>query len=116
MGNQGRAIWMYGLPSCGKTTIARELINKLDSYILLDGDDIRDLFDNDLGYSESDRNKQSLRLVKLCNLINRYGVDVILCTNSISENNRNIFRKGINNIIEVYVSCKLEKCIKRDVK
>ncbi|MDG2287614.1 MAG: adenylyl-sulfate kinase [Candidatus Marinimicrobia bacterium] len=46
------AIWLTGQPASGKTTLANLLIKKLsedypsDSYFNIDGDDLRDLFQN----------------------------------------------------------------------
>jgi len=109
-------IWLYGLSSAGKTTLAKEFLKRNKKFILLDGDDIRDIFDNDLGFTNDERDKQAIRLIKLCNVILKSNINIILCTNSPTEKNRNIFRKNIENLYEVYINCNIKECIRRDVK
>jgi len=52
-------IWLIGLSGTGKTTLAREVIKGVSketrNTILIDGDMIREIFGNDLGYSMEDR-------------------------------------------------------------
>ena len=59
-------IWLTGISGSGKTTIAKELIKRFKSSIpqlvSIDGDEVRQLFKNDLGYSIEDRKKQIERI------------------------------------------------------
>ena len=59
-------IWLTGLSSSGKTTISKRLYKNLaEDYspiVLLDGDDIRIAFGEDLGHKESDRIIQIKRI------------------------------------------------------
>ena len=110
-----RTIWLHGRPSSGKTTIAKSLSELID-YKLLDGDDLREKIGGGLGYTREDRNKQAQRIIDYRNSLDVYLDNIILTTNSHFENNRNLFRTQISNLIEVYVNCPLEVCIERDVK
>jgi len=62
-------IWLIGPSASGKSTIAKELYNKIQSevskVIILDGDNIRDLFDNKYGYDAISRSKVTKRYIKL---------------------------------------------------
>jgi len=107
-------IWLHGLPSSGKTTLANALFSEINA-VLLDGDDLRKHLQLE-GFSNKERNRIAQIYCGICNLINNSNIDCILCTNSITEENRNIFRDNINNLIDVYVSCPIEECIKRDTK
>ena len=50
--------WLTGQPGSGKTTICKEILELKDYRIFhIDGDDLRDLFDNK-DYSESGRRKK----------------------------------------------------------
>ena len=63
-------IWITGISGAGKTTIANFLIKKykkvIPNLINIDGDAIRKLYSDDLGYEEKDRIVQIKRLQKLC--------------------------------------------------
>ncbi|MFZ1022510.1 MAG: adenylyl-sulfate kinase, partial [Thermoplasmata archaeon] len=58
---RGFCIWLTGLPSAGKTTIARELVPRLRArgwnVELLDGDEIRTGLSADLGFDRASREK-----------------------------------------------------------
>ena len=63
-------IWITGISGAGKTTIANSLIekykNKFPHLINLDGDVVRKLYGDDLGYEENDRISQIKRMQKIC--------------------------------------------------
>ena len=56
-------IWIIGLSGSGKTTLANKVLADVNAKsnagskktVLLDGDVIREIFDNDVGYSMQDR-------------------------------------------------------------
>ena len=62
-------IWITGISGAGKTTLAKELIKKIkekfNNVIGIDGDIIRDLFGNDLGYDLESRVSQIKRIQKM---------------------------------------------------
>ncbi|MFH1618496.1 MAG: GTP-binding protein, partial [bacterium] len=65
-GHPGFTIWLTGLPSSGKSTIARELEKRLFNLgiyaYVLDGDNIRHGINRDLGFSSVDRIENIRRL------------------------------------------------------
>ena len=62
---KGSVFWITGLSGAGKTTIGRVLYQHLRrknaSVVFLDGDLLREVFGNDLGYSVEDRHKSAMR-------------------------------------------------------
>ena len=67
-------IWITGMSGAGKTTIAKALLKTLKpdlpQTILVDGDEVRTLFGNDLGYEESQRKLEEIGRED----INKYGM------------------------------------------
>ena len=57
-----RVVWITGLPGSGKTTLAKLLRNELKNIgelcVLIDGDEIRSILGNELGYDR--RTRESL--------------------------------------------------------
>lgn len=113
----GKTIWILGLSSAGKTTLAKSLYNKTfnSKLELLDGDEIRNNLAT-VGFSKEDRFENIRRIRWLCNLLNRNCIDVIVSAITPYEEMRKINRKEINNYIEIWAQAPLNTCIKRDVK
>ena len=65
----GRVYWLTGLACTGKTTLGRLLCSRLRSQghscIHLDGDELREAFDNDLGHGFGDRWRSARRYSRL---------------------------------------------------
>ena len=80
--NMGCVYWLTGLSGAGKTTIGRILYKRLcekrDGVVFLDGDDLRAVFGNDLGYTAQDRKKSAMRNARLCGLLAGQGL-VVVC-------------------------------------
>ncbi len=116
----GFTCWLTGLSGSGKSTIAEELLTRLNSLGLsseiLDGDIIRKHLCNDLGFSAKDRETNVLRVAYLCNLLNKHGINAIVALISPCNETRNKVRSSLNNFIEIHVDCPLDECIKRDPK
>jgi len=106
-------IWLCGRPSAGKTTLAHGLQKLMDNVVLLDGDDVRRFASPEIGYTKEDRYKQMLKVAGISYLINKSGINTIICT--CSPPPVDDFPKAAK-LIQVYVKCSLEECIKRDVK
>jgi len=107
---KGFTVWFTGLPSSGKSTLARlleKVLNDMDFHVeVLDGDEIRLRLSKGLGFSKEDRDEN----------IRRISYVAITCAISPYREIRNEARKEIGRFIEVYVKCPLEECIKRDLK
>jgi len=64
-----KGLWLYGISGSGKSFASKYLKSKIKNSFLVDGDKIREINNNDLGYTIKDRKKQLFRLLKLSNLI-----------------------------------------------
>ena len=75
-------MWLTGLPSAGKTTIALGLAERLEvegyPVEVLDGDVIRDLLGRNLGLHPADRDENVRRVGFVAHLLSRHGV-VAVC-------------------------------------
>ena len=112
--------WVTGYSGAGKTTIGRELhkIVKRDdeASVLLDGDEMRKIFGDDLGYTKEDRFKSAMRYAKLCEFLTHQGINVICCTISMFDEVRNWNRNHIKNYTEVYIKVSKEILFQRNQK
>jgi adenylylsulfate kinase len=117
---QGCAVWLTGLPGCGKTTIARileaELLKRKARVEVLDGDEVRQGLSPNLGFSAEDRNLHNRRVIYMSKLLMRNGVIVIIGLISPYRKTREYARSQLNSFIEVYVKASVEECIRRDPK
>ena len=75
-------IWILGLSGAGKSFLSeklkQELKNDYGEFIILDGDVIRNVFDNDLGFSIKDRNINASRISKLAHYLSQNKINVIV--------------------------------------
>ena len=117
---RGVTVWFTGLPSSGKSTIARVLERKFRQWglkcELLDGDVIRTNLSKGLGFSREDRDANIKRIGFVAHLLTRNDVIAIASAISPFREARDYNRKLIGNFVEVYVQCSVEECEKRDVK
>lgn len=124
MSNRGFVVWLTGLPSSGKTTIARILENRLrDGGLkveLLDGDDVRKWLSPEAGFTREDRERHLKRVAHVSRLLARNGVAVLASFVSPYRNVREEVRRIVEGeglrFVEVYVKCSLEECMRRDPK
>ncbi|HYV85977.1 MAG TPA: adenylyl-sulfate kinase [Patescibacteria group bacterium] len=118
--NKGVTIWLTGLPSAGKSTIARQLAHTMSAWglpvELLDGDEIRERLSKGLGFSRQDRDENIRRISYVARLLSRHGVCAIVAAISPYRATRREARAEIENFVEVFVDCQLEECVRRDVK
>ncbi|SDC44224.1 adenylyl-sulfate kinase [Streptomyces prasinopilosus] len=120
----GATVWLTGLPSAGKTTIAHELAARLRErgrrVELLDGDEIREFLSAGLGFSREDRHTNVQRIGFVAELLARNGVTALVPVIAPYADSRDAVRKrhGANGTpyVEVHVATPLEVCSARDVK
>ena len=121
-GHPGYIVWLTGLSSSGKSTIAteleRELFNMGRSVYVLDGDNIRHGLGSDLGFSPKDRTENIRRVGEVAKLFADAGVICITAFISPYRADRDMVRKIMpsGRFIEVFVNAPLEVCEKRDPK
>jgi len=116
-----KCIWLTGLSGSGKTTLANELKREFDLLnvpsVVLDGDVLRRGINNDLGFSESDREENIRRAAEIAKLVLQSDVMVICAFMSPTTKTRLIARNILRQFyIEVFVNTPLNICIERDVK
>lgn len=107
-------IWFTGLPSSGKTTLAKKL-NEYLNCIWLDGDNFRQHISSDLGFSKKDRIINLKRVIGCCKILNAQQFNVITSFISPSNYINELVKKELNAII-VYLNTPIDICIARDVK
>ncbi len=122
LGHGAATVWFTGLSGSGKSTIAIALeealvARKVSSYVL-DGDNIRQGLNSNLGFSPDDRTENIRRIGQVAKLFNDAGVVVQTAFISPYRADRDQVREILpeGEFIEVLVDCPLEECEKRDVK
>ena len=120
----GATVWLTGLPSAGKTTIARELAERLREegrrVELLDGDEIREFLSAGLGFSRADRHTNVQRIGFVAELLARNGVTALVPVIAPYADSRDAVRErheaNGTAYVEVHVATPVEVCSERDVK
>ncbi|MCX5561594.1 adenylyl-sulfate kinase [Streptomyces sp. NBC_00038] len=120
----GATVWLTGLPSAGKTTIAYELAGRLREeghrVEVLDGDEIRTFLTAGLGFSREDRHTNVQRIGYVADLLARNGVKALVPVIAPYADSREAVRKRHRvsgaAYIEVHVATPVEVCSERDVK
>ncbi|MFE7974321.1 adenylyl-sulfate kinase [Streptomyces shenzhenensis] len=121
---QGATVWLTGLPSAGKTTIARLLGDRLTGeghrVEVLDGDEIRRFLSSGLGFSRADRNTNVQRIGLVSEVLARNGVLSLVPVIAPYADSRDAVRarheKSGTPYLEVHVATPVEVCSERDVK
>ncbi len=120
----GATIWLTGLPSAGKTTIARELAGRLRGeghrVEVLDGDEIREFLSAGLGFTREDRHTNVQRIGFVAELLASNGVKALVPVIAPYADSREAVRKRHQSegtaYLEVHVATPVEICSERDVK
>ena len=122
LNQRGMVVWFTGLSGSGKSTIAVEVERLLNekgkAAYLLDGDNIRHGINQDLGFSDEDRNENIRRISEIAALFQDAGLITLVSFISPFEKMRQFARErcGFGPFLEVYVSTDLETCMQRDPK
>lgn len=83
---------------------------------VFDGDEVRKNLSKGLGFSKEDRETHNKRIIYVCKLLTRNGVNAIVSLISPYRSTRAYAREQLPKFVEVYVKCSLEECIRRDPK
>jgi adenylylsulfate kinase len=120
----GVTLWLTGLPSAGKTTLALALADVLRSrgadVEILDGDQVRTFLSAGLGFSRQDRETQVTRIGFVAELLARHGVIVLVPVIAPYADAREKVRahhaEHGSALLQVHLSTPVEVCAERDVK
>jgi bifunctional enzyme CysN/CysC len=124
LGTRGATVWLTGLPSSGKSTIAAQLERILveDGHpaYFLDGDNLRHGLSGDLEFSPADRTENIRRAAHVARLMADAGMVAIASLVSPAHHDRALARElhdaaGLP-FLEVYVDTPVEVAEKRDPK
>ncbi|MFD4371338.1 adenylyl-sulfate kinase [Streptomyces sp. NPDC058486] len=124
MSGAGATVWLTGLPSAGKTTIARTAAAALRSagrrVHILDGDEVRAHLTADLGFSREDRCANVGRIGFVAELLASHGVTVLVPVIAPYAHAREAVRvrheAAGTPYVEVHVATPVAVCAARDVK
>lgn len=113
-------LWFTGISASGKTTLSQRVYYNIKTrglkVELLDGDLIRAAFNQDLGFSQRDRDIQVRRLGIISHLLNKNDIIAIVGAISPYAATRAKNRQLIDRYIEVFCNCPLEVARGRDSK
>ena len=118
---KARVIWLMGLSGAGKSTLALHLEQALyqKGFLtqILDGDNLRNGLNNNLGFSEQDRLENIRRAAEVAKLFVNCGIVVIASFICPTHATQAMVRQIVGeDFIEIFVDCPLEVCEQRDVK
>ena len=118
---RGLTVWLTGLPSAGKTTIAyaleKRLLTQGHRVEVLDGDVLRTHLTRGLGFSREDREENVRRIGFVAHLLARNGVVVVVSVISPYRAVRDELRElHAGRFFEVHVATPVDVCAERDVK
>jgi adenylylsulfate kinase len=117
---QGWAIYLTGLPSSGKTTLAHALGEILAGrgirVQILDSDRMRRILTPDPTYSAAERDWFYEALAFIAGLLTQNGVHVIIAATAPRRAHRVAARSRIDRFAEVYLDCPIDVCRARDPK
>ena len=113
-------LWLSGISGAGKSTLG----NKLKEYCdqtnkkswIIDGDSIRNFFDNDLGFDREDRMQNIKRIILAAHVLSENGIIAIVCNISPFEELRQLARKRITRYDQIYLKKSLTTSRRDDIK
>ena len=116
----GRVYWITGLSGSGKTTVGTALYYDLrkerDNVLLLDGDLLKNLVNESVGYTPEDRLRRGKQYSKICKLMAEQGMWVIICTIAMFDEIREWNRKHIKGYVEIFLDVPFDVLRRRDKK
>ena len=120
----GQVVWITGLSGSGKSTLAHAFVAALRNHdravILLDGDELRDVFGATVAtsqnYSRESRLALAMQYAHLCCVIAKQGHTVVIATISLFREVHSWNRVHLPDYFEVYLKVPVEELRRRDPK
>ena len=122
LAQKGALVWLTGLPSSGKSTIAytveHALVERQHMSYVLDGDNIRHGLNKNLGFSAEDRTENIRRIGEVGKLFADTGLVTLASFVSPYREDRDAVRELMDegDFLEVFINTPLELCEERDPK
>lgn len=121
---RGATVWLTGLPSAGKTTLAFALAERLRAeghkVEVLDGDEIREFLSKGLGFTKEDRHTNVARIGFVAEKLAANGVKVlapVIAPYAASRSSVRARHAALGTeFLEIHVATPVELCAERDVK
>lgn len=117
---KGTVYFFTGLSGAGKTTLGglfhRRLKAKKVNVVLLDGDQIRPVYNEDIGYSDEERMKGARRTFRVAKMLADQGIDVVVCSICMYSAVRDWSREHIDHYKEIYIKVRRETLLSRNQK
>jgi adenylylsulfate kinase-like enzyme len=119
-----RVLWITGLSGAGKSTLARAVTERLRArgwpVVLLDGDELREVFGATAANAESHgregRLALALQYAHLCRVVANQGLSVVIATISLFREVHTWNRANLPGYFEVYLKVPVEELRRRDPK
>jgi bifunctional enzyme CysN/CysC len=121
-GQSPAVLWFTGLSGAGKSTIANLVERRLHALghhtMLLDGDNVRQGLNRDLGFSEADRVENIRRIAEVARLFTDSGLIVLVSFISPYRSERQLARALVEpgEFFEIFVDTPVAECRRRDPK
>lgn len=113
-------IWVTGLSGAGKTTVCENIVRMMKPFVpelvLLDGDVVRDIFNDQLGHKKPDRIRQIKRIQRLAKELDTQGLVVLVAALYADQELLDWNRENFQNYAEIYLDASLELVQNRDPK
>jgi len=117
---QAFAVWITGLPSSGKSTLAAALKSQITArgvdVAVLESDALREILTPSPQYDEQERDTFYTQMAYIGSLLVKHGVPVIFDATANRRTYRDRVRQQLPRFLEVYVDTPLETCMARDPK
>ena len=113
-------IWLTGLSGSGKTSLGKKLLEALrvsgKACEFLDGDLVREFFENDLGYTREERIQNIRRICFAARLLSDHGITCVVANIAPFYEVRDFIRSKLPNYLQIYLEVAPEVVIERDLK
>ncbi|HSB20035.1 MAG TPA: adenylyl-sulfate kinase [Anaeromyxobacteraceae bacterium] len=117
---RGAVVWVTGLPSAGKSTLARRVQAGLAARgrpaALLDGDEVRRCLVPGPGHLPAERDAFYETLARLAGLLARQGLVALVAATAHRQAHRDRARELAPRFVEVFVRTPAAECERRDAK